>query len=135
MIAFMTRPCFLVVDREYAGSISSRKLVIETAKFNVITVYSAAEAIETLRRFPAVDGIIADVQMPDMPCSQLVQTLKAIKPGLPIIVVSSPTAGSCDGADHWIESFNHKKLLELLQTLKAKESAELQRREDELSQQ
>jgi hypothetical protein len=33
----MDRPCFLVVDREYPGSISTRKLVIETGKFNVIT--------------------------------------------------------------------------------------------------
>lgn len=27
----MVRPCFLVIDREYSGSISTRKLVIETA--------------------------------------------------------------------------------------------------------
>jgi hypothetical protein len=33
----MDRPCFLVVDQEYPGSISTRKLVIETGKFNVIT--------------------------------------------------------------------------------------------------
>ena len=48
----MVRPCFLVIDREYASSISTRKLVIETAKLNVITAYSGAEAIETLKRFP-----------------------------------------------------------------------------------
>ena len=50
----MTRPCFLVVDREFAGSISSRKLLIETAKFNVITAYSGSEAIELFDRFPGM---------------------------------------------------------------------------------
>jgi hypothetical protein len=39
----MIRPCFLVVDQEHSGSISTRKLVIETAKFNVLTAYSGAE--------------------------------------------------------------------------------------------
>lgn len=63
----MTRPCFLVVDREHSGSISTRKLVIETAKFNVITAYSSDEAIDTLRRFPAVSGIVLDAGMKDMP--------------------------------------------------------------------
>ena len=28
----MIRPCFLVVDNEYPGSISTRKLVLESAK-------------------------------------------------------------------------------------------------------
>jgi CheY-like chemotaxis protein len=56
----VVRPCFLVVDREFPGSISTRKLVIETAKFNVLTAYSGEEAIETLKRFPAIDGIVLD---------------------------------------------------------------------------
>ena len=52
------RPCFLVVDREFAGSISTRKLVIETAKFNVITAYDYEEGLATLERFPNVDGVV-----------------------------------------------------------------------------
>jgi hypothetical protein len=54
----VSRPCFLVIDREFPGSLSTRKLVLETAKFNVITVYSGREGLETLRRFPAIDGIV-----------------------------------------------------------------------------
>ena len=64
----MPRPCFLVVDREHAGSISTRKLVIETAKLNVITAFSGREALETLARFPKVDAVVLDANMPDMPC-------------------------------------------------------------------
>ena len=40
------RPCFIVVDPEHSDSISTRKLVIESAKLNVITAYSAAEALD-----------------------------------------------------------------------------------------
>jgi hypothetical protein len=48
----MIRPCFLVIDQEHSNSISTRKLVIETARFNVLTAYSGAEAIQTLKNFP-----------------------------------------------------------------------------------
>src|SRR6185312_12980336 len=62
----MIRPCFLVVDREFSANISTRKLIIETAKFNVITAYSGAEALETVQRFPAIDGVVLDIGLRDM---------------------------------------------------------------------
>ena len=73
------RPCFLVVDNEYPGSISTRKLVIESAKLNVITAYSAEEAIETLNRFPNVDGVVMDTQLQGRPCSEVVQLLRTAR--------------------------------------------------------
>jgi len=57
-VSTVVRPCFLVIDREFPGSISTRKLVLETAKFNVITSYSAQEAVETLKKFPALQGVV-----------------------------------------------------------------------------
>lgn len=57
------RPCFIILDQEFPGSISSRKLVIESAKLNVITAYSPREAIETLERYPRVDGVVVNAQM------------------------------------------------------------------------
>ncbi len=110
----MTRPCFLVIDREYAGSISTRKLVIETAKLNVITAYSAAEAIATLGRFPALDGVVLDAGVPDMPCAAIVSELKKIQPSIPVVVIGTPTTRQCDGAEHFLDSFEPVKLLGLL---------------------
>ncbi len=110
----MSRPCFLVVDREYVGSISTRKLVIETAKLNVITAYSSREAIEMLARFPNVDGIVMDAGMPDMPCSELVQRLKAMQPGKPIVIIGTPRQVRCDGADEYMEAFEPTRLLDKL---------------------
>jgi hypothetical protein len=42
----MERPCFLVVYNDFSHSISTRKLVIESAKFNVITAYSAERQLQ-----------------------------------------------------------------------------------------
>ncbi len=110
----MTRPCFLVIDREHAGSISTRKLVIETAKLNVITAYSGAEALETLGRFPAVDGIVLDAGMHDMSCADLIRSLKELQPATPLVLIATPQQTFCEGADHVLESFNPAKLLTLL---------------------
>ena len=116
----MHRPCFLVLDREFSSGISSRKLVIETAKFNVITAYSANEALEVLAKFLAIDGAVIDSHIEGMQCGELIAKLKQIKSRLPIVVVGPE--GDCDAADYHVESFNPVKLLEVLQKLRPEET-------------
>ena len=128
----MVRPCFLVIDREYSGSISTRKLVIETAKFNVVTAYSGAEAVATLQKYPAVDGIVMDARTPDVACAELAASLKRVRPDTPIVVVGS-SLGDCGPADHYLDSFNPKQLLDLLQELQPEQTARIEKRNDELS--
>jgi CheY-like chemotaxis protein len=128
----MVRPCFLVIDREFASSISTRKLVIETAKFNVITAYSAREAIETMRKFPALDGVVMDVEMRDMDCEDMVRALRALNPKMPIIAVSSPRGVQCEGADYRLDSFDPRALLELLKELCPDETAVIEKRNEDL---
>ena len=110
----MSRPCFLVIDREYPGSISTRKLVIETAKLNVITAYSAAEGLELLRRFPAVDGAVLDVGVSDMSMEALIAGMREQQPKLPIVAILAPGSGGCPEADYELDSFQPSKLVELL---------------------
>jgi DNA-binding NtrC family response regulator len=129
----MLRPCFLVVDREFSSGISSRKLVIETAKFNVITAYSAAEAIETLTAYPAVNGAVVDEHTEGIDCIELVSNLKKIKPTLPIIAVGGQ--GHCGNADFRVDSFSPSKLLEVLQSLQPVETAAIEQTNQELSEQ
>lgn len=128
----MNRPCFLVVDREYSGSISTRKLVIETAKFNVLTAYSADEALDTLRRFPALDGIVMDAEMPEMPCPDLVLTIKHINPAVPVVIVHRPLSEPCTGADHQLDTFDPKQLLSLLQSLCPEHAQAVEKRDEML---
>jgi DNA-binding NtrC family response regulator len=129
----MTRPCFLVVDREFPGSISTRKLVIETAKFNVITAYSGREALEMMRRFPAIDGVVMDGELDDIPAEHLTQELKKVDPKTTVIAICAPGNADCPSADIVLESFQPAKLLETLRKLKPKESDEIEKQEEGLS--
>jgi CheY-like chemotaxis protein len=129
----MVRPCFLVIDREFPGSISTRKLVIETAKFNVLTAYSGKEAMELFKRFPAVDGVVLDGGIEDISAEELTEELKTIQPKIPIIVIASPGSDECPRADFQLESFSPAKLLEILRGLKPKESAKIEKHDEDLS--
>jgi CheY-like chemotaxis protein len=129
----MIRPCFLVIDREFPGSISTRKLVIETAKFNVLTAYSGLEALDVFTRFPAVSGVVLDGGLEDVPCGDLAHKIKLIQPKIPIIVISTPGFTGCPEADYQLESFDPAKLLEILRSLKPEASAQIEKRNEELS--
>jgi CheY-like chemotaxis protein len=129
----MVRPCFLVVDREFPGSISTRKLVLETAKFNVITAYSGVEALEMMRRFPAIDGVVMDGELEDIPSEYLTQELKKVEPKLPVIVICAPGFANCPSADVQLESFQPAKLLEALRQLKPRESAEIEKHDEDIN--
>ena len=129
----MIRPCFLVVDREYSGSISTRKLVIETAKFNVLTAYTGAEAIETLTRFPALNGIVLDAGIRDIPAEELIRIFKKINPSVPVIVVRLPSSNSYPEADFQLDSFDPAHLLELLQRMEPEKTRKIEAQNEALS--
>ena len=129
----MIRPCFLVIDREFPGSISTRKLVIETAKFNVLTAYSGSEALEVFTRFPAVSGVVLDGGLDDVSCDEVASKIKLLQPKVPIIVITTPGFTGCPQADYQLESFDPAKLLEILRSLKPEASAAIEKRNEELS--
>ncbi len=129
----MNRPCFLVIDREFPGSISTRKLVIETAKFNVLTAYSGKEAIEMMARFPAVSGVVLDGGLEDITCDEVTHQIKLLQPKLPVVVIAAPGFKGCPEADYQLESFDPAKLLDILRGLKSDASAEIEKRNEELS--
>jgi CheY-like chemotaxis protein len=129
----MIRPCFLVIDREFPGSISTRKLVIETAKFNVLTAYSGREALEVFTRFPAVSGVVLDGGLEDISCIEVAREIKRLQPNLPIIVIAAPGFTGCPEADYLLESFDPAKLLEILRGIKPEAAAEIERRNEALS--
>jgi CheY-like chemotaxis protein len=124
------RPCFLVIDREYPGTISTRKLVIETAKFNVLTAYDAEEGIRTLERFPDVDGVVVDANRDDMPCSELIDRLRVVRSHVTIVVASPNAEQSCGDGVFYVESFDPKNLLALLQRLYEEATQQVKKRDD-----
>jgi len=127
------RPCFLVVDNEYPGSISTRKLVLESAKLNVITAYSPEEAIRTLDRFPNVDGIVLDTQIQGRSCSEVVRQLRSKHDRIPIITVSPSGQDRCGGEQYHVSNFDPKQLLEAVHKIRQSEMNEVIRHEDDIS--
>lgn len=130
----MIRPCYLVIDRETSSGISTRKLIIETAKFNVITAYSSKEAIETLKKYPALDGVVMDAGMEDMPTQELITALRQLQPKITVILVCSPRYTPCKDADFTVESFDPKRLLALLEKLQPEAIAAIEKRNEDLEQ-
>ena len=129
----MIRPCILVVDAEFPGSISSRKLVIETAKFNVITAYSGLEAIETLERFPRVDAVVVNAEEQETPCAEVVKRLKEIVPSYPDYRdVQSNGEDDC-GAHHSVSMFDPAALLERLRAMFPGATARIEQTEKKLA--
>jgi DNA-binding response OmpR family regulator len=121
----MRRPSFIVIDREFPGTLSTRKLVIETAKFNVLTAYSGREALEIFKRFPRVDGIVMDAELDDVPAEEILKDFKEVEPKVPVIVICPPGLTACPSADYVLESFHPGKLLETLRGLMPKESDQI----------
>lgn len=113
----MARPCFVVLDREFSGNISTRKLILETAKFNVLTAYSGREAIETIQRFPAIDAAVLDGGIRDLDVAEIAQKIKQLQPKVPVILICVPEGFVCAEADYQLEFFDPEALLTLLQQI------------------
>jgi DNA-binding response OmpR family regulator len=113
----MIRPCFLVIDHEFPDSISTRKLVLETAKYNVLTAYSGREAVEMFRLYPNVSGVVMNEAVTGMDCASLVKELRAIRSDVLLIVTSSRGVTDCVVADHQLDNFDPASLLKLLRKL------------------
>ncbi len=129
----MQRPCFLVLDREFPGNISTRKLVIETAKLNVITAYDPDEAIQTLKRFPNVDGVVFDAELEGVAsCSKLAERLLQVRRDLPIIITSPGAMAVCGNTAHYVESHNPERLLNFLRSLYEGATKEFDQKEEQL---
>ena len=114
----LRRPCFLVIDSEHAHSISSRKLVLETAKYNVITAYSCEEAVETLQRFPGVDAVVFNSLLGLKPGYPELAAALAAHEDVKVVVVGDATAASlAHRVDAQVEGFAPPLLLTALRQM------------------
>lgn len=77
----------LMIENEQPEGLSARKLVVETAKHNVLSAYNAREGLDLLKRFPKVDVILVHSDMLSREPNLLTQ-VKAQAPHVPIILAS-----------------------------------------------
>jgi response regulator RpfG family c-di-GMP phosphodiesterase len=110
------RKTFLVIEPQPAEGLSVRKLVLETAFYNVLTGYSAKEGVQLLLDFPKVDAVVVHAEM--KPSGEaLVKKLKEIAPKLPVVLITPNGSSSYKPADHGVSSHDPQGLLEKLQEI------------------
>jgi len=112
----MPRPTLLIAEPEPLQAISVRKLVLETAKFNVLTAHSAHEAMELFEMFPKLSAAIL-VKGTGKECEDVAKNIKKSSHSVPVIVLTSTIGYRCQWADHHVSSFEPEKLLELVRRL------------------
>jgi len=116
--ADMVRPALLVAEPEPPDGLSTRKLVLETAKFNVLTAHSTQEAVELYGSFPGISAVVM-VACREVNCGAIIQAVRhADPPGTVPIIALSPRIGFlCEDADYTLPSRDPGPLLELARKL------------------
>lgn len=104
----------LMIEVEQPEGLSTRKLVLETARHNVITAYTSAAGQGLLKRFPNVDAVVVHTELDNSSLRETVRGLKNIRKDIPVIAISPRTARDKDGADYLISSHDPQALLALL---------------------
>jgi len=112
----LVRPAFIVAEPEPEQALSTRKLLLETFKFNVITAHSVAETTELVRLFPNANALIVHCGLPHFDSAEAIKTVRATLPSLPVIALT-PTERELKWADYVVQSHRPQELLDLVQRL------------------
>ena len=110
----IVRLVVLMVEVEQPEGISSRKLILETARHNVLTAYSGDGAVNLLQRFPNVDLAIIHTELEGKEFESTVRRLKELRPNLYILAISPAESGKLEGVDAILPSYDPQELLEFL---------------------
>jgi hypothetical protein len=102
-----------MMEEEQPEGLSARKLVVETAKHNVITAYDADEGIDLLRRFPNIDAVLVHVRVLEKQPNVLAR-VKMMSPRTPIILASPGGEQRRPEVTFTVDSHQPIQLIELL---------------------
>lgn len=105
----------LMIEVEQPEGVSARKLVLETAKHNVLTAYSGEYGMKLLHRFPNVDLVVIHRYVDGDKAKALIEQVKAFAPKMPVVLLSPDPGEEAFGANHVISSHHPQMILELLE--------------------
>lgn len=108
---------FLIIESERLDGLSTRKLLLESAKHNVLTAYSGKEGVEMYKRFPNVDAVCIEAELPDLKSSAVAESIRKTNPKIRIIGLSPRLAALYEWADKTIDSHDPNALLEALEAI------------------
>lgn len=103
----------LMIEEEQPEGLSARKLVVETAKHNVLTAYNARDGLDLLRRFPNVDLILVHSRLLENRPA-LLGEVKSLAPGKPIVLTSPFANDHRPEANYVVDSHHPHQLVQLL---------------------
>lgn len=102
------QPRTIVWIDDYEPGLALYKLMFESLGYRVLTASKGAAGIE-LAQLPEVDAVVTDYEMPELNGETVVNTLKAARPSLPIVLFSGSSQiperllnlvdGYCDKAE------------------------------------
>jgi hypothetical protein len=101
-----------MMEEEQPEGLSARKLVVETAKHNVLTAYNLRDGLDLLHRFPNVDVIMVHSRLLDQK-SDLLAEVKRTCPGKPIVLATPFANDRRPEADYVVDSHKPHDLIRL----------------------
>ncbi len=112
------RPALLVAEREPENALTVRKLILETAKYNVLTAYSAKEAVEAIQTFPNVSAAVITSNLgAENDCEIVARAVKQANSDIPTIYLSPTGLMECRWADYTLSTYEPEQLLGLVRRL------------------
>jgi len=112
----LMRPIILVTDPPDPETLSTRKLVLESAKFNVLTATCLEEAHQILDVCPVSAAIFHERALGESEPVAIIAALKKKIPDTPVLVLS-PNPSGIAGAAQVLSSHDPIELVRFLQTL------------------
>lgn len=106
------RPIILVTDPPDPEALSTRKLVLESAKYNVLTAFTGGEALEIATKV-AIDAAVVHERIENEDVREVVKELRRVRPEAPVIVVS-PQPEKISVGDHVLNSHDPVALVNLI---------------------
>ena len=112
----MPRPTLLVAEPEASQALSVRKLVLETAKYNVLTAHSSREALDLFHSFPNLSMAVL-VGDDGIDCDAIAKHIKGSTDKIPVVFLTARIGGKCNYADHSMPTGEPETLLSLVRSL------------------
>ena len=109
------RLAFLIVEAEPGQGLSTRKLLLESAKHNVLTAYSAEEGVRTFKRFPGVDAVVVDSELDGN--ERLVASIREQNSEIRVVCLSPREGAEAAWANDTVNSHDPAGLLKMLQEM------------------
>jgi hypothetical protein len=112
----MPRPTILVAEPEPNEALSVRKLVLETAKYNVLTAHQTHEAIDIFQLFPNINVAVL-VMNGEIDCELIARSIKDVTDKIVVVALSGRIGDKCNRADHLLSSHEPEQLVKLMRFL------------------